>query len=557
MDSAVLEIDGVNPDDKSNSMSPMDYAWEEWNATFKGDYLWTNMLVGEVFPTATTPSTWSVWQDFFSMLAMGEIPTIEQIGGRPYLNYSLMYSFMLKVMRTHERVMSMSKDSVGVPPTGVEVPPFPISWRTVLLQVFPKEAKNELKKTRLRKSATEFLAMLRERCPELRQQIKRASGDDLITLWTKEIRPLWNEIHPLQDKMNEELNLHTRKLKADLAKQLGSEETNALLTTISSTGELASLGPLVGLTKLKRGELSREKYLQLYGHRGANENELAEPRLYEDPDWLDNQIADFPQSPMEVTTLLAKRDAEFGAIRERITSQLPAKQARQIARVIDETLETITLREATRSELTRLVGVIRELFLRAGELTGLGDEIFFLTVEEVIEALSGDTPASAQIPARQKAYEQYRALPQLPAWIRGRFDPLQWAADPNRRLDVSDPHAPKASIEASIDRIIKGFPGSAGRVEGVVQRIDSLDEGDRLQPGEILVTRTTNVGWTPLFPRAAAVITDFGGSLSHAAIVARELGIPAVVGCGEATTRLKTGDRVRVDGGQGIVEILG
>ena len=78
----------------------------------------------------------------------------------------------------------------------------------------------------------------------------------------------------------------------------------------------------------------------------------------------------------------------------------------------------------------------------------------------------------------------------------------------------------------------------------------------QLQPGEILVAATTNVGWTPIFPRAAAVITDVGAPLSHAAIVARELGIPAVVGCFNATTLLKTGDRVRVEGGRGIVEVL-
>jgi pyruvate,water dikinase len=86
--------------------------------------------------------------------------------------------------------------------------------------------------------------------------------------------------------------------------------------------------------------------------------------------------------------------------------------------------------------------------------------------------------------------------------------------------------------------------------------LDGPEQGDQLQPGEILVAVTTNVGWTPLFPRAGAVVTDVGAPLSHAAIVARELGIPAVVGCGSATTRLRTGDRVRVDGGQGTVEIL-
>jgi phosphoenolpyruvate synthase/pyruvate phosphate dikinase len=83
-----------------------------------------------------------------------------------------------------------------------------------------------------------------------------------------------------------------------------------------------------------------------------------------------------------------------------------------------------------------------------------------------------------------------------------------------------------------------------------------IEEGEQLEEGEILVTTQTNVGWTLLFPRAAAIVTDVGAPLSHAAIVARELGIPAVVGCGNATMRLRTGDRVLVDGGRGFVEIL-
>jgi pyruvate,water dikinase len=89
-----------------------------------------------------------------------------------------------------------------------------------------------------------------------------------------------------------------------------------------------------------------------------------------------------------------------------------------------------------------------------------------------------------------------------------------------------------------------------------VRRLDNPQDGSQLQAGEILVAVQTDIAWTPLFPRLAAVITDIGAPLSHAAIVARELGVPAVVGCGDATMRLKTGDRVRVDGGRGIVEIL-
>lgn len=528
----------------------------ELNVTFTKDYLWTNMIVGEVFPTTITPSTWSVWQDYFNMLSMGGQPTIERIAGRPYLNYSLMYSFLLKIMRTQERVMGMVKDSIGVPPEGVEIPPFPVSWGTILFKVVPQEARNEARKKKLRNTAPETLALVRERSQELHRQIESASGKPLIRLWEEEIQPLWRQIHPLQDKMNEELNQLTQKLKSELIKLLGEEQANTLLTTISSAGELASLGPLVGLAKLSNGEISPEEYFQDYGHRGPHENELAEPRAYEDPDWLEKQSVEFTKSPLDIPALLEKRDAEFEAVLEEVTRQLSPKKAEDITHKVAAIAKANSLREETRSELTRLVDVIRRFFLRAGKLSGLGEDVFFLSVDELIDVLSGDNSPKAHVPNRRQEYERFRALPPLPAWIRGRFDPFLWSADPNRRADVFDARLSEPPPTPSDQYLIKGKPGSAGRVEGSVQKINSPDEGDRLQVGEILLARTTNVGWTPLFPRAAAVITDIGGSLSHAAIVARELGIPAVVGCGNASTQLKTGDRVRVDGGRGTVEIL-
>ena len=528
----------------------------EWNATLEEDYLWTNMIVGEVFPTTTTPSTWSVWEELFSNLSFGDVSAIGNIAGRPYLNYSLTYSFLLKLTRKHERVMGVIEDSIGVPPAGVSIPSFPVPWKIVLFQLLPREFSKELKKGRLKRDAPEFLAGTRDRCHELGPRIEGAQEDELISLWKCEIMPRWQEIHLLQDKMNEELQGLTRRLKTELTKLLGEDEASAMLTTISSSGELASLGPLAGLSRLSRGELSREEYLRRYGHRGPHENELAEPRPYEDPAVVDRQLAEFNESPVDVAGLLTRRDAESVALWEEIKHELPPKKAQAIERMINATTEANTLREATRSELTRLVGLIRAWFLRAGELGGVGDGVFFLTIDEVIDLLSGDASSVAHIPTRQELYEKYRALPPLPTWIRGRFDPFQWAADPDRRTDLFDAQMTASPAVLPAGDLIRGQPGSAGRVEGVVQRIDSPYEANRLQPGEILVASTTNVGWTPLFPRAAAVVTDVGGSLSHAAIVARELGIPAVVGCGDATSRLKTGDRVLVDGKRGVVEIL-
>jgi phosphohistidine swiveling domain-containing protein len=529
---------------------------DEWNATLTGDYLWTNMMVGEIFPETMSPSTWSVWQELLSNMSLGDSPAFGNIAGRPYVSYSLIYSFQLKIMRKHERVMGVIKDSIGAPPDGVDIPLLPVSWSTILFQLVPREFGNEMKKGKLKKTAPEFLATVRARCQELRQRIGKAQGDELISLWSDDIKPMWHEIYLLQDGMNEELAGLNRKLKAELVKHLGEDEANSLLTTISGAGEMASLGPLVGLSQLRSGELEQAEYLRRYGHRGPHENELAEPRSYEDPAWLDRQLAELDKSPFDVKEMLAKRESQFATAREKVARQLPPKVAQGVARSIDRIVKTNTVREATRSELTRTVDVIRALFLRAGELCGLEDGVFFLTVDELVAVLSGDMSPAANIPARRDAYETYRALPTLPAWIRGRFDPVQWAADPNRRRDLFDPQVPASALSPEADAVIRGQPGSAGRVEGTVRRIDSPDEGDQLQPGEILVASTTNVGWTPLFPRALAVVTDIGGSLSHAAIVARELGIPAVVGCGDATIRLRNGDRVRVDGGMGTIEPL-
>ncbi len=100
---------------------------------------------------------------------------------------------------------------------------------------------------------------------------------------------------------------------------------------------------------------------------------------------------------------------------------------------------------------------------------------------------------------------------------------------------------------------MRGTPGSEGVAEGPVRVIRNTSEFSRLEPGDVLVALYTNPAWTPLFQRAAAVVVDSSGAMSHAAIVAREYGIPAVMGTADGTTRLQDGERVRVDGAHGLV----
>jgi pyruvate,water dikinase len=103
---------------------------------------------------------------------------------------------------------------------------------------------------------------------------------------------------------------------------------------------------------------------------------------------------------------------------------------------------------------------------------------------------------------------------------------------------------------------VRGFAASSGIAEGPARIVKSVNEIARLQQGDILVCQITNPTWAPIFQKIAGAVSDIGGSMSHAAIVAREYGLPAVVGTGTATTRIKDGQRIRVDGGRGVVTLL-
>jgi pyruvate,water dikinase len=93
-------------------------------------------------------------------------------------------------------------------------------------------------------------------------------------------------------------------------------------------------------------------------------------------------------------------------------------------------------------------------------------------------------------------------------------------------------------------------------VEGLARVVHNADDLGDIQEGEIMITRVTAPSWAPVFARIKATVTDIGGMMSHAAIVCREYGLPAVTGTGSASTAIKTGQRIRVDGGTGEVTIL-
>jgi phosphohistidine swiveling domain-containing protein len=530
-----------------------DPATGAWNDSLTGDFVWSRNNFGEGRPDVMAPFTFSLTDKVWREISL--LPGYSMAGnicGRFYANISVSMSMLKALGKSQGAALEQMQALLGHVPEKLEVPLVPLRRSTVLLAL-PRMIKLGMQEKRGAKGVPAFLATNPDRCRALRRRLQRTQDrGGLIAFWEQEIAAWLGEGIWLMAGAAQPLEA-TMKLKKELVELVGEADANSLFSGLSSEKEmLASLGPVVGVARVAQGKMSRAEYLERYGHRGPQEAELSTPRPAEDPNWLEKRLAEYRQDPVDVDALLARRRAEFEAAWRRLQARYP-RNARKLRREIDKVGPAARLREAVRDEATRYLWVERAWALRAGALTGVGDDVFLLTVDEILELLAGNDAATAYIPTRRETYARYRELPPYPMIIRGPFDPFRWAADPNRRNDIYD-----ASAAATVDTsaTIRGFAGVAGRVEGRVRLLEGPEQGDQLQPGEILVAVTTNVGWTPLFPRAAAVVTDVGAPLSHAAIVARELGIPVVVGCGSATTRLRTGDWVCVDGGRGTVEIL-
>lgn len=541
-----------------------------WNDSLSGEYLWSDTNFGEAVTEVMTPLSWSVLKLIYGQWVLHpDHDSVGNIGGRPYLNISLFASVLKALGRSEQDTREMLEGTLYMHlPKDFEIPTFPLAKRSLPALLFAIVG-TRIREWRGARGLSDYLVSNPARCSQLRRQIQQA-GDThvLLKLWREQILPhVTGSVWYVMGSVNSSTDL-TMRLRRTLEELVGEDDAHVLISNLSQSsshgsgwgdgsGLLASLGPVVGIARLAGGEIEPDAYLEQYGHRGSHEFELSFPRPAEDPDWLDRELAQFRSSPVDVEAMLAQQHEEYKSAWTRFETRFPAK-ANTMRGEIEKAAHWARMRELARSEYVRDRWLIRAFALRAGELTGLGDGVFFLTLGELLDLLAGDETAVSSIPAQRERYQWYKALPAYPSMIVGRFDPFEWAAGPSRRTDLFDTRSSvwETDIEIRGTNLIAGSPGSAGQVEATVRRLDQPEDCNQLQASEVLVTRQTDIAWTLVFPRAAAVVTDVGAPLSHAAIVAREMGIPAVVGCGDATMRLQTGDRVRVNGGQGTVEIL-
>jgi pyruvate,water dikinase len=204
----------------------------------------------------------------------------------------------------------------------------------------------------------------------------------------------------------------------------------------------------------------------------------------------------------------------------------------------------IRRRERTKSLLVYITREVGKAYRHLGRLLVekhvLPDEdlVYFFPHEELLRCSGLPSTEQVRHAVKRRAAMEYQNRLQFPFLCQGKPEPAGLSG---------------IGSDASV---LTGRPVSAGCVEGTCRVALSPTEAAQLQPGEILIAPITDVAWTPYFSVIAGLATDIGSSVSHGAVIAREYGLPAVVNLRTASTRFKTGDRVRLDGGKGTLELL-
>ena len=311
-----------------------------------------------------------------------------------------------------------------------------------------------------------------------------------------------------------------------------------------------------------------DAFIARYGHRGLYESDWALPRFAEDPTPIlqalrlhltDAQEADPSPPPERAAREAAAAWAELESRTRGLErwTKLPAAR-RLLARIKQYYL----WREQCRSDMIGVLARVRqwhlvlaERFVTRGWLERR-DDYFLLRVDEIAAAI--DSPAQTGalrelVRTRSAERERYRRI-KMPLLMReSELGRLIRAAALEREPSVRSSPPRATSRGGNTGRELRGTPVSRGIVEAEVAVVDDPGDFALMKRGAILVTRATDPSWTPLFTLAAGVIVEVGGVLSHASTVAREYGIPALANVRQATTVLRTGDRVLLNATEGFV----
>lgn len=344
--------------------------------------------------------------------------------------------------------------------------------------------------------------------------------------------------HNVTSKMDLDLWDRVKQVKQD------QESSQALRRPIH---ELVESYKLHGLPQTLTIEL--DEFFKMYGMRGTGEIDIGALRWVDDP----SHILQTMQSYLDITDPEKEPDVVFkkGYLsgeesRLRIIEAVRRKKGRLRGKIIEVLCKSqknlASLRETPKFFIVRTLAIIRDSLIVIGDyLKSIGviestSDVFYIKLNELCDVIEAEKPIHELVVERKAVYLLEMQRLRVPRVITSEGDTY---------------YSPKQSDDSGIS----GSPVSPGTVEGLV-RVLLTPTSDKLNPGEILVCQATDPSWTPLFLAAGGLVMEVGGLMTHGSVVAREYGIPAVVGVRDATTRLKTGQRIRVDGEFGVITLL-
>lgn len=285
-------------------------------------------------------------------------------------------------------------------------------------------------------------------------------------------------------------------------------------------------------------------YLDRFGHHARQELDPTVPRYIEMPAYVVSLIQDVLQQPAQADPVERNRKQEQTALaaRQRLLAAAPWWKRRALGKKLDQVRAFLWWREELRDLSTqfylhvrRITLEVEQRLLQQQRLHQAGD-IFFLTLKDLLAVMRNEmTPLDiARIVARNRQYYRSFAHFTIPD-------------------EIGERYSNGGGSIASAGEGQEGVPGSPGVVTGTARVIADIYDANRLQPGDILVTRCTDPGWTPKFSQLSGVITETGGILSHAAVICREYGMPAILAVKKATQLIHDGETITIDGSSGVI----
>lgn len=509
------------------------------------DLHWSTDNVGEALPGVTTPLGWTMWSDTGdrmireSMFALGIFNRKERV--QPVrLDDRIIQPFHGRVAIRIEWLASVGDRMPGT--TGPEAVASMLGRVPDTLAFHPTRRRYPAIGAKLPIAA----ATSPRRIRALAQETSAWWSSEISTVASASQREVTARFQSAYRRFENIMTVHTIALMSLLTPLLQAVTALVERTGVGDVGALSGTGGaemtmIDDIWSASRGDKSLQDVIATHGYHGPFEGEISSRVWREEPAPLLRMIEGYSAKKPSESPLLREQQARarLPRLQRELVAELPRLQRPAALALLHYAARTLPLRGVGKASFLQTIDVARACARRAGEhLAQAGtledpEDVFYLTVPELTE---GVPPDAIELVAQRRKTRIAHQHVRLPASWRG----------------IPEPTGQLGQLDCAA---IVGIGASAGTVEGIVRVVTDPSFAE-VETGEILVTPTTDPSWASILFLAGALVVDIGGMISHAAVVARELGIPCVVNTRIATRALRTGDRVRVDGSKGTVDLL-